>query len=330
MKHTCRSIFPLFSVSEWAYISLPFTDIQKVLSLNIPISFVILVMTSTAWHHFELLKKGSLKILQEIVIIPFFLPSICMKLWNLGTATGYVVLIFYKSNMSFLKISCTIIAILVILLAYQVMIHHLISFKIKDDSVVISILANLTTNARPKTAEDEDLVKKFFQAETLTSTFVYSIMATCTATMHIVLYDNKNLHIIFIGFGFVLLHLLFTQLYLWTLKGQALLFPRAMETDPTDPKVEALSTEAPKSLEEKTELMYWKWVILIMSIAITLAAFGYVFVILSQGKNHTSDSFLKQFVGKYRRSVGMGNMFGFILFNPEGSCQTKSAVMTLF
>ena len=276
--------FPLFSVSEWAYISLPFTDIQKLLSLNIPISFVILVMTSTAWHHFEILKKGSLKFLQEIVIMPFFLPSICMKLWNLGTATGYIVLIFYKSNMRFLLISCTITALLVILLAYQVMIHLLMSFKIKDDSVVISILANFTTNARPKTTGDEDLVKKFFRAETLTSAVVYTIMATCTATMHIMIYNHKNLHIIFIGFGFVLLHLLSTQLYLWTAKGQALLFPRAVETDPTDPNVEELSKEAPKSMEEKTELLYWKWIFLIMSIAITLAAFGYVSVILTQGR----------------------------------------------
>ena len=83
--------------------------------------------------------------------MPFFLPSICMKLWNLGTATGYVVLIFYNFNMRSLLISCTITALLVILLAYQVMIHHLMGFKIKDDSVVISILANFTTNARPKT-----------------------------------------------------------------------------------------------------------------------------------------------------------------------------------
>ena len=278
-------LLSLFSVSEWAYISLPFTDIQKVLSLNIPISFVILVMTSTAWHHFELLKKGSLKILQEIVIMPFFLPSICMKLWNLGTATGYIVLIFYKSNMRFLLISCTITALLVILLAYQVMAHHLMGFKMKDDSVVISILANFTTNARPKTTGDEDLVKKFFRTETLTSAVVYTIMALCTATMHLVLYNDKNLHIVFIGFGFVLLHLLSTQLYLWTAKGQALLFPREVETDPTDPNVEVLSTEAPKSMEEKTELMYWKWIILIMSIAITLATFGYVSVILTQGKN---------------------------------------------
>ena len=273
------------SVSEWAYISLPFTDIQKVLSLNIPISFVILVMTSTAWHHFELLKKGSLSILQEIVIIPFFLPSICMKLWNLGTATGYVVLILYNSNMRFLLISCTITALLVILLAYQVMIHHLMSFKTKDDSVVISILANFTTNARPKTEEDEDLVKKFFRAETLTSAVVYTVMATCTAAMHVVLYNYKDLHIIFIGFGFVLLHLLSTKLYLSTSKGHALLFPKAVETDSTDPEVEEPSTDEPKSLEEKTELMYWKWIILTLSIAITLAAFGYVSVILTQGKN---------------------------------------------
>ena len=110
-------------------------------------------------------------------------------------------------------------------------------------------------------------------------------MATCTATMHVVLDNYKDLHIIFIGFVFVLLHLLSTQLYLWTAKGHALLFPRAVETDPTDPNVEELSTEAPKSMEEKTELLYWKWIFLIMSIAITLAAFGYVSVILTQGKN---------------------------------------------
>ena len=292
-------LLSLFSVSEWAYISLPFTDIQKVLSLNIPISFVILVMTSTAWHHFELLKKGSLSILQEIVIIPFFLPSICMKLWNLGTATGYIVLILYNSNMRLLLISCTITALLVILLAYQVMIHHLMGFKIKDDSVVISILANFTTNARPKTTGDEDLVKKFLRTETLTSALVYTIMATCTATMHIVLfnvllddgtyislhYKDKNLHIVSIGFGFVLLHLLSTKLYLSTSKGHALLFPKAVETDSTDPEVEEPSTDEPKSLEEKTELMYWKWIILTLSIAITLAAFGYVVFILTQGEN---------------------------------------------
>ena len=217
--------------------------------------------------------------------MPFFLPSICMKLWNLGTATGYIVLIFYNSNMRFLLISCTIIALLVILLAYQVMLHTCMGFKIKDDSVVISIFANFTTNARPKTEGDEDLVKKFFRTETLTSAVVYTIMATCTATMHVVLYNDKNLHIVFIGFGFVLLHLLSTQLYLWTSKGQALLFPRAEETNPTDPKVEEPSTEAPKSLGEKAELVHCKWLILIMSIAITLAAFGYVFVILTQGKN---------------------------------------------
>ena len=110
-------------------------------------------------------------------------------------------------------------------------------------------------------------------------------MATCTATMHVVFDNYKDLHIILIGFGFVLLHLLSTQLYLWTAKGQALLFPRAVETDPTDPNVEELSTEAPKSMEERTELLYLKWIFLIMSIAITLAAFGYVSVILTQGKN---------------------------------------------
>ena len=131
----------------------------------------------------------------------------------------------------------------------------------------------------------KDLVKRFFRTETLTSTLFYTIMATCTATMHVLLYNDKNLHIVFIGFGFVLLHLLSTQLYLWTSKGQALLFPRAVETNPTDPKVEEPSTEAPKSLGEKAELVHCKWLILIMSIAITLAAFGYVFAILTQGKN---------------------------------------------
>ena len=110
-------------------------------------------------------------------------------------------------------------------------------------------------------------------------------MATCTVTMHVVLYKNKNLHTVLIGFGFILLHLLFTQLYLWTSKGQALLFPRAVGTDPTDPEIEEPSTEEPKSLEGKTELMYWKWIILTMSIAITLAAFGYIVFILTQGKD---------------------------------------------
>ena len=249
--------------------------------------------------------------------MPFFLPSICMKLWNLGTATGYIVLIFYNSNMRFLLISCTITALLVILLAYQVMIHHLMGFKMKDDSVVISLLANFTTNARPKTEEDEDLVKRFFRTETLTSALVYTVMATCTATMHLVLYNNKNLHIVFIGFGFVLLHLLSTQLYLWTSKGQALLFPKAVETASTDPKNVELSTEAPKLLEEKSELMYCKWIILIMSITITLAAFGYVFVILTRGKNPYI-RFSWETICMHRSSVVVVvNMFGFILFNPE-------------
>ena len=255
-----------------------------ILSVNLPISFAILVMTSTSWHHFELLKKDSPTMLKQVVIMPFFLPSIFMKMGILSTTMYYVGSITYNYTKSVPLTSSAIIAIVLVLLAYQITLHYYLGFQLKDDSVVLSIFGNLTSNARPRTAEDEGLVKSFFKVETLLSTFLYTLMTTCTTT-YIVLYDYKKLYLAYIGFAFIVLHLLSTQLYLWTSKGQALLFPRAEETDPTDPKVEEPSTEAPKSLGEKAELVHCKWLILIMSIAITLAAFGYVFVILTQGKN---------------------------------------------
>ena len=126
-------------------------------------------------------------------------------------------------------------------------------------------------------AEEEDRVTRFLKIETTVSTVIYSALATFNAT-YIGLHDNKNIHFAFIGFGFILLHLVFTQLYLWTSAGRRLLFPKATETDQT---VVNTLTEAPKS---KTEMQMIKWTILIISIAITVGLFCYVGFILTQGR----------------------------------------------
>ena len=124
-------------------------------------------------------------------------------------------------------------------------------------------------------AEEEDRVTRFLKIETTVSTVIYSALATFNAT-YIGLHDNKNIHFAFIGFGFILLHLVFTQLYLWTSAGRRLLFPKATETDQT---VVNTLTEAPK-----TELRIVKWIILIISIAITVGLFCYVGYILTKGR----------------------------------------------
>ena len=249
------------------------------MSLNIPISFVILVLTSTAWHYFELHKKDSLTLLRQIKVMPFFLPSIFMKMGVLITSSSYL----SDFCQSLPLASCAIFTLLLILFSYQILMHRHFGFKISekdnDDSVIISIFGNLTSNARPKTAENERVLK-FFRTESVTSALLYTALAACNAT-YIALNDEKNIdeeYIIFIGFGVILLHVLFTQLYLWTSTGQRLLFPKAEETDQT---VDTSQTEAPKP-EPKSA----KWIILIVSIAI--AAFSLwlsVGSVLTEGKN---------------------------------------------
>ena len=205
----------------------------------------------------------------------FFLPSMCMKLLNLGVATCYTAIITFSHTKSLPLTAFAVMAIPLTLLVYQVTLHTCLGFSMKEDSVFISILANLTTNARPKHAEEEVRVTRFLKIETTVSTVIYSALATFNAT-YIGLHDNKNIHFAFIGFGFILLHLVFTQLYLWTSAGRRLLFPKAMETDQT---VVNTLTEAPK-----TELRIVKWIILIISIAITVGLFCYVGYILTKGR----------------------------------------------
>merc|ERR1712038_949921 len=101
-----------------------------ILSLNIPISFVILVLTSTAWHHFDLHKKDSLTLLRQIKVMPFFLPSIFMKIGVLITSTSYLSDICQSLPLS----SCAIFTLLLILFVYQILIHKRCDFKMKDDS----------------------------------------------------------------------------------------------------------------------------------------------------------------------------------------------------
>ena len=263
--------------------------LQIVLSVNIPISFIILVMTSTAWHNFELFKKDSLTLLRQVVIMPFFLPSIFMKMGILSTTVFYVGSITYNYTKSVPLTSSAVIAIVLVLLAYQISLHFFLGFQFKDDSVVLSIFGNLTSNARP--AEDEDLVKSFFKVETLLSTFLYTLMTTCTTT-YIVLYDYKKLYLAYIGFAFIVLHLLSTQLYLRTSTGHKLLFPKAEETNPSpNPKADSSVTTARDSKgERKTKLavaLTWaKWIILTISIAATVGLFCYVGIVLTRGKNN--------------------------------------------
>ena len=279
---SCRTVTlnTVLSISEWSYVYLPFSMLQMVLSVNIPISFIILVMTSTAWHNFELFKKDSLTLLRQVVIMPFFLPSIFMKMGILITALFYIGDVSYNSTKSPYLTSCSIVALLVIVLFYQVLMHLFLGFDMRDDSVVISIFANLTSNARPKISEDEGPVISFFKIETLSSALVYMFISACTTT-YIVLYDDKNLYLVFIGFGFILLHLISTQLYLRTSAGQRLLFPEAEETNPTDQRLDSDGAEETQSREE---LFYTKWIILAISIAATVGLFCYIGIMLTQGK----------------------------------------------
>ena len=258
-----------------------------ILSVNLPISFAILVMTSTSWHHFELLKKDSLTMLKQVVIMPFFLPSIFMKMGILSTTVFYVGSITYNYTKSVPLTSSAVIAIVLVLLAYQISLHCFLGFQFKDDSVVLSIFGNLTSNARP--AEDEDLAKSFFKVETLLSTFLYTLMTTCSTT-YIVFYDNNKLYLAYASFGFILLHLLSTQFYLRTSTGHKLLFPE--ETNPSlNPKADSSVTTARDSKgERKTKLavaLTWaKWIILTISIAATVGLFCYIGYVLTQGKNN--------------------------------------------
>ena len=269
----------IFFVPGWSYIDLEFTPTDIILSLNIPVSFVILVMTSTAWHYFELHKKDTLTLTRQIKVMPFFLPSIFMKMGVLITSTSYLSDFCQSLPLS----SCAIFTLLLILLTYQIVIHKHFSFKIsekdKDDSVIISIFGNLTSNARPKTAENE-CVLKFFRTESVTSALLYTALAACNAA-YIALNDEKNIDeefIIFIGFSVILLHVLFTQLYLWTSTGQRLLFPEDEETNQT---VVTSQTKAPQ-----LELKAAKWILLFISIAITAGLFCYIgFILHTQGKN---------------------------------------------
>ena len=263
------------------------------LSLNVPISFVVLVLASTGWHHLERLKKGSLRFLQEAVIMPFFLPSMCMKLLNLGIATCYTAVITFTYTSSLPLTASAIMAILLTLFTFQVTVHSRLGYSMKEDPVLISVLANLTSNARPNTAGDNqanDKAKRFYKIETLTSTLLYTIMATCNA-LYIFYFEVKDKHFAFISFGFILLHLVFTQLYLWTSTGNKLLFPEAVETNqPVDNSKEE-SPQQPEQLERRKT----KWIILIVSIAITVGLFSYVGIILTQGKKYIRFNHYKLF-----------------------------------
>ena len=292
----CHNVltYSLFSVSAWSYIDHEFTTTQKILSLNIPISFGVLVMTSTGWHNFEQLKKGSLRFLQEAVIMPFFLPSMCMKLLNLGIATCYTSIITFTYTSSLPLTAFVIMAILLTLFAFQATVHSCLGYSMKEDPVLISVLANLTSNARPNTTGDNqanDKAKRFYKIETVMSTLVYTIMATCNA-LYIFLFEAKDKHFAFISFGFILLHLVFTQLYLWTSTGNRLLFPEAVETDQPVGNSKEESSQQPEQLERRKTGR----VIVIVSIAITVGLFCYVGVILTQGKKNLSDSTITNYL----------------------------------
>ena len=267
--------------SEWSYFHLSFTLIQQVSSLGVLISFVTLVLTSTTWHHLELAQAGKLTFGREVVIMPFFLPSIFMKAWITSTTMSCTKFLCDKHGVSATLSSVLVLAPAIALLLYQWILHLCLGFKMKEQSVITSIVGNISSNVRPitKTKKRHNAqVRAYFLVESLSSTVVYSLLAIfCVLT-------TQSWEAI-VGCGFIPIHIILTQLYLWTQGGRGLLFDDSGNQEESFQLTEQPTRKKDKNIgEEGSELRILKWIFLTVSLIATMALFGFMGWKIFQGK----------------------------------------------
>ena len=136
------------SLSEWSYFGIKFTLSQQVASFGVPLSFVTLVLTSTSWHYLERAQAGNLTLGKEFKITAYFLPSICMKTWVLATTMSNIRIVCEAYDVSQIWVSmCPLIFVLI----YQICIHKYFGFNLDEESTIISMIGNLSSNVRPTT-----------------------------------------------------------------------------------------------------------------------------------------------------------------------------------
>ena len=196
----------------------------------------MLVLTSTTWHFLERAQAGKLSFSSEMKIIPFFLPSICMKAWILPNTMNCVKILCDYFEVTIMTSSILVLSPTIVVILYQAILHFILGFNLGEDSVITSIIGNITSNARPinKTKKrHEAQVKIFFQMETLLSAVLYAILASFCLAVTWNFEEQKDLWKAWISCGFVIMHFTFTQIYLRTNKGLGPLFPNRSKNQNT-------------------------------------------------------------------------------------------------
>ena len=266
--------------------------------MGYPVSFLMLVLTSTTWHFLEQAQARKLSFCSEIKIMPFFLPSIFMKSWILPTTMHCVKILCDYFEVTTTPSSILILSPAVVVMLYQGILHFILGFNLGEESVITSIIGNITSNARPinKTRKrHEAQVKIFFQIETLSSGVLYSMLAAFCMAVTWKFEEQKDMWKAWISCGFVVMHFAFTQIYLRTNKCMGDLFPNHLKNQDTFKITSSFFKQQDKSENEskqQTELKVFKKVLLVVSLIATIALLGVIGLKLKPGKTLLSRGFL--------------------------------------
>ena len=255
-----------------------------------PISFLMLVLTSTTWHFLEQAQARKLSFSSEIKIIPFFLPSIFMKSWILPTTMHCVKILCDYFEVTTTPSSILILSPAVVVMLYQGILHFILGFNLGEESVITSIIGNITSNARPinKTRKRHEAhVRIFFQIETLLSGVLYSMLAAFCMAVTWKFEEKKEMWKAWISCGFVIMHFTFTQIYLRTNKGLGQLFSNQSKNQNIFKLTSTFSKRQDKSdneSEEQTESKLFKIALVIVSLLGTIALLGVMGLKMNSGK----------------------------------------------
>ena len=265
--------------------------------MGYPISFLMLVLSSTTWHFLEQAQARKLSFCSEIKIMPFFLPSIFMKSWILPTTMHCVKILCDYFEITTTTSSILILSPAVVVILYQAILHFILGFNLGEESVITSIIGNITSNARPinKTRKrHEAQVKIFFQIETLSSGALYSMLAAFCMAVTWNFEEKKDMWKAWISCGFVIMHFTFTQIYLRTNKGLGQLFSNQSKNQNIFKLTSTFSKRQDKSdneSNEQTESKLFKIALVIVSLLGTIALFGVIGLKMNTGKTLLSKGF---------------------------------------
>ena len=257
-------------------------------SFGVPLSFVTLVLTSTSWHYLEQAQAGSFTLGGELKLVPYFLPSICMKSWTLATTMSNICLLCEAYEIS----KGWVFVPFIFVLTYQISIHKYFGFGLDEESTIVSMIGNISSNVRPTTKITPTLelrVKSFLTAESRSSAVVYLILSIISTIITCKLENIENIWKSAMCFGFVIFHVTFTQLYLCTNKGQKLLLENISKQTEVriTHEVSLVPSLRKKWKVDKQELTSIEWTFLAICLVSSIVMIFFLQMKLLQGKRDT-------------------------------------------